>query len=66
MGHTVMHEMTRSDTPEDPITTFTVDGDRLLMTHYCDAGNQPHMVGMISPDGKTIAFDFLNVANLQS
>jgi hypothetical protein len=61
MGHTLMHEMTGSGRPDDPITMFVVDGDRLLLTHYCDADNRPRMVGKISPDGKTIEFDFLDV-----
>jgi hypothetical protein len=26
------------------ITMFTVDGDRLIATHYCSARNQPHML----------------------
>jgi hypothetical protein len=29
--------------PENMITMFHMDGDRLLMTHYCGAGNQPRM-----------------------
>ncbi len=29
--------------PENMITMFHRDGDRLLMTHYCGAGNQPRM-----------------------
>ncbi len=61
MGNTLMHEM-KSSGPEDPITMFTVDGDRLLLTHYCDAGNRPRMVGKVSPDGKTVEFEFLDVS----
>jgi hypothetical protein len=61
MGHTLMHEMTGAGRPDDPITMFVVDGDRLLLTHYCDADNRPRMVGTMSPDGKTVEFNFLDV-----
>ncbi len=63
MGNALMHEM-KGAGPDDPITMFNLDGDRLLLTHYCDAGNQPHMVATISPDGKTIVFNFLEATNL--
>ena len=49
---------------EDMISMFHLDGDRLLMTHYCGAGNQPRMVASASPDGKTFTFSFLDVTNL--
>ena len=62
VGHTLMHEMTGAGRPDDPITMLYLDGDRLLLTHYCDAGNRPRMAGKISPDGKTVEFDFLDVA----
>jgi hypothetical protein len=66
MGHTLMHEMTGTGRPDDPITMFVVDRDRLLLTHYCDADNRPRMVGKMSPDGKTVEFEFLDVTgNLQ-
>jgi len=35
-----------------------------MMTHYCATGNQPRMLGTMSPDGKTLTFDFLDVTNL--
>ena len=65
MGNALMHEM-KGAGPDDPITMFHLDGDRLLLTHYCDAGNQPRMVAAISPDGKTIVFSFLEATNLLS
>lgn len=51
---------------EDMISMFNLDGGRLLLTHYCSAGNQPRMVASASPDGKTITFDFLDATNLAS
>jgi hypothetical protein len=66
MGHTLMHEARGPERPDDPITMFVVDGDRLLLTHYCDADNRPRMVGKMSPDGKAVEFEFLDVTgNLQ-
>ena len=64
-GNALMHEMKGSG-PDDPITMFHLDGDRLLLTHYCDAGNQPRMAATISPDGKTIVFNFIEATNLLS
>jgi len=69
-GAALMHEMVpegRSDDPthgdDDPITMLYIDGNRLMLTHYCDSGlNRPRMVGALSPDGKTVAFDFLDVS----
>jgi hypothetical protein len=51
---------------EDMISMLHLDGERLLMTHYCGAGNQPRMVGTVSPDGKTITFNFLDATNVLS
>ena len=53
--------------PDDAmITMFHMDGDRLMMTHYCGAGNQPRMKGTLSPDGKTVVFEFVDATNLSS
>jgi hypothetical protein len=63
MGNALMHEMSIAGRPDDPITMFYVDGNRLLLTHYCDAGNRPRMTATMSPDGKTVEFAFLDVNN---
>jgi hypothetical protein len=51
---------------DDPITMLYLDGDRLVLTHYCDAGNRPRMAAKMSPDGKTLDVDFLDVAGSTS
>ena len=66
-GNALVHEIgeTGKDDPtkyDHPVTMFYLDGDRLLLTHYCDAGNRPRMAARVSPDGKTVEFDFLDVA----
>ena len=50
----------------DMVSMIHLDGDRLLMTHYCGAGNQPRMAASLAPDGKSIAFDFVDSTNLAS
>jgi hypothetical protein len=67
-GNAIVHEMKEAVTPDDPtryddpITMLYLDGDRLLLTHYCDAGNRPRMAARTSVDGKKVEFDFLDVA----
>jgi hypothetical protein len=67
-GNALVHEMKGAGTPDDPakydhpVTMFYLDNDRLLLTHYCDAGNRPRMAARTSPDGKTIEFDFLDLS----
>jgi hypothetical protein len=48
---------------ENMITMFHLDGDRLLMTHYCGAGNQPRMK-VIASDAKSVSFEFVDGTNI--
>ena len=63
-GTAILHEATTDggNPPNHEITMFYVDGDRLLATHYCDAGNRARFEGKLSPDGKTSEFNFLDLA----
>jgi hypothetical protein len=65
-GSAVMSEILGQGA-EEMVTMFHLDGPgKLLLTHYCGAGNQPRMQASASQDGKTITFDFLDATNLAS
>jgi hypothetical protein len=63
-GNAILHEATAEGdgVPDHEITTFYVEGDRLLATHYCDAGNRSRMEGKLTPDGKSVEFSLLELA----
>jgi len=61
-GSAVMSEI-HGHGPENMITMFHMDGDRLIMTHYCGAGNQPRMK-VVSDDPKSISFEFFDGTNI--
>ena len=49
------------------MTVYHLDGNRLILTHYCMAGNQPRMQARgIDPETGEIQFQFLDVTNLSS
>jgi hypothetical protein len=60
-GSAVMSEIKGK---EDMISMFNLDGERLMITHYCSMGNQPRMVATPSADGKAITFNYLDATNL--
>jgi len=67
-GNALVHEVQTAGTPLDatkydhPVTMLYLDGDRLTLVHYCDAGNRPRMVARKSADGKRVEFDFVDLA----
>jgi hypothetical protein len=47
------------------MTMYYLDGNRLMLTHYCIAKNQPRLVATsLTDEGKTITFTFLDGTNL--
>jgi len=61
-GSAVMSEIQGK---EDMVSMIHMDGpNRLVLTHYCTAGNQPRMQASVSPDGKTITFTYFDATNL--
>jgi len=63
-GTSVMADIKMGD--EAMTSLYYIDGGRLLMTHFCPSNNQPRMQAVISLDGKTVTFDFLDATNLSS
>ena len=65
-GSVVMERLSAAGEPE-MITMYSLEGDRILVTHYCSAGNQPTMQTTPSPaaNGK-LDFTFLRLAGAKS
>ena len=59
-GSALMESMSR----ESMVTVYHPDGDSIMMTHYCAAGNQPRMRAQGSR-GDSIVFQFVDAANLK-
>ncbi len=59
-GHALVHEITPGGVPEP--TMIYLDGDRLTLVHYCEAGNRPRLVARNLPDQKTVEFDFVDLS----
>ncbi len=55
------------DHASEMITMYHLDGDRLVLTHYCVAKNQPRMVATWNgEESSRFVFSFLDATNLES
>lgn len=64
-GGTALIETRTPANEPSMVTIFHLDGDNLMMEHYCSAGNQPRMRAELrAGDLKKITFTFIDVTNL--
>lgn len=63
-GSTLVETWTMSPTRQS-MTVYTLDGNRLLATHYCPQGNAPRLVFSKTDASGAHHFEFLDGANLQ-
>lgn len=69
-GGSAVLETIFPDTDHEMITLYHLDGDKLMLTHYCVLGNQPTMVAVPFTAPRTgplvINFDFVRGTNMGS
>jgi len=65
-GSVVMEQLQPAKEAE-MITMYTLDGDRIVVTHYCSAGNQPTMqTGPVSAATGKYDFSFVRVSGTKT
>ena len=61
----VMETIDHDSTGGFMVTMYHLDGDHLMMTHYCSAGNQPRM-RLVRSTPTSLAFEMFDATNLAS
>jgi hypothetical protein len=63
-GSTIVETLFAGE-PHEMMTMYHMDGDKLMLTHYCAAQNQPTLKWVASKDSKTMEFDFVSGTNMK-
>lgn len=64
-GGTVVQETMFPGSDHEMVNMYAVDGDKLVLTHYCMMGNQPRMKLKTNEKG-TMSFTYVDGGNLKS
>lgn len=63
-GGSAIHETLFPGQPHEMVSLYTVDGQDLVMTHYCMLGNQPRMKAHAKSLTNKLNFEFAGGSNL--
>lgn len=66
-GNLLLEHMSVAGKHGDMVTAYYLEDGKLVLTHYCEMGNEPHMAARrIDTVTGEIQFDFAGAANLAS
>lgn len=63
---TAVEETLFPGSDHEMVTMYHLDGDDLILTHYCSLGNQPRLKAEPDQDVNRIVFKFVGATNLKS
>lgn len=65
-ANTVLVERWKTASGRESLTLYYIDGQRIVVTHYCPIGNQPRLVmDRVAQSGR-LSFSFLDATGLDS
>ena len=65
-GGSAVEEVLFAGTPHEMVTVYHLDGDDLVLTHYCVTGNQPRMKAEKQTDPARLVFNCVGGTNMKS
>ena len=61
-----LQELMFPGTPHEMLNVYHMDGERVLMTHYCSAGSQPRLEVVPAEKDDGLLLKFESITNLES
>jgi hypothetical protein len=64
-GGNAVEETLFAGSPHEMVTVYHMDGDDVVLTHYCTSGNAPRMKLQAPKDPNVLLFDFTGGSNMK-